>query len=261
MHPSSEDAFYGGSDSPNFPAGGNAFGQNAATGYHLTAQAECEMAYNWGLVPGTYEGGWAVQGDFDHYSMLAWNDLRYGSEASNADLTKQALRNAFDIWCQKGGYVYAYFYPVQQNIAQMDAPLLECIQEMNDRLSASPEAGTMLPGTLTPELNHTQGGVDNRYSPSWSKKETPAELPAHSWKSWIVTSPETADYTITLHASGSPVELCVDDVILVKGNAADKPNGTVRLTAGVHAIKIKALDQPITVEKIAVDQVRIGERE
>jgi hypothetical protein len=191
--------------------------------------------------------------------MLAWNDLRYGSEASNPELTKQALRNAFDIWCQKGGHVYAYFYPFQQNIAQMDAPLLRCIQEMNDRLSAAPEAGTILPATLAPETNHTHGGVDNRYSPSWSKKKTLAELPAHSWKSWIVTSPETADYTITLHASGGSAELRVDDAILAEGNAVDQPNGTLRLTAGVHAIKVKALDQPVTVEKIKVDRANKGE--
>jgi hypothetical protein len=255
VHLSSEDAFYGGPDSPNFPAGGNAFGQNAATGYHLTAQAECEMAYNWGLVPGTYEGGWAVQGDFDHYSMLAWNDLRYGSDATNPELTKQALRNAFDIWCQKGGYVYAYFYPFQQSIGQMDAPLLKCIQEMNDRLSASPDAGTILPSTLTPETNHAQGGVDNRYSPSWSKKQTPAELPAHSWKSWIVTSPETAEYTITLHATGGPVELRVDDVVLAEGNGDETLHAHLQLTAGTHAIKVKTLERPIVVERVTVDRV------
>ena len=253
VHLSSEDAFYGGPDSPNFPSGGNAFGQNAATGYHLTAQAECEMAYNWGLVPGTYEGGWAVQGDFDHYSMLAWNDLRYGSEASNPELTKQALRNAFNIWCEKGGYVYAYFYPVQQNIAQMDAPLLQCVQEMNDRLSAAPEAGTVLPGTLTPELPHSEGGIGG-YSTSWSKKKEPTSLPAHSWKSWIVTSPATAVYTIALAAEGGPAELRVDDAVLASGDAAGGLRGAVRLTAGVHAIKVKSLDQPVAVQNIAIEE-------
>jgi hypothetical protein len=226
----------------------------------LTAQAECEMAQNWGLVPGTYEGGWAVQGDFDHYSMLAWNDLRYGSEATNPELTKQALRNAFDIWCQQGGYVYAHFYPFQQRIGQMDAPLLKCIQEMNDRLSAAPQAGTTLPATLNPETNHWQGGVDNRYWSSWSPKQTPAELPAHSWKSWIVTSPETADYTITLYATGGRTVLCIDDAVVAEGNAVDSPNGMVRLSAGVHAIKLKALEQPITVEKIKVARANKEER-
>mgnify|MGYP000636892656 CR=1 FL=1 len=44
-------------------SGGGAFGKNV--------RAECEMARNWGLVPVTYEGGWAVQADFDDYGMLA----------------------------------------------------------------------------------------------------------------------------------------------------------------------------------------------
>ncbi len=252
VHLGSEEAFYGGPDSPNFPSGGSAFGQNPATGYHRTAQAECEMARNWGLVPCTYEGGWAVQGDFDHYSMLAWNDLRYGSEAANPELTKQALRNAFDIWCGNGGYAYAYFYPVQQNIAQTNAPLLKCVQEMNDRLSAAPNAGLILPGALTPDLPHSQGGATNSYSASWSPKKTPADLPAHSWKSWIVTSKETASYAVTLSASGGPVELRVDDAVLAKGDAAGGVAGTATLTAGVHAIKVKALDQPVTVARVEI---------
>jgi hypothetical protein len=131
---------------------------------------------------------------------------------------------------------------------------------MNDRLSAAPEAGTILPATLTPETNHTQGGVDNRYSSSWSKKRTPAELPAHSWKSWIVTSPAMADYTITLHASGGPVELRVDDVVLREGDGDDPLHASVELTAGVHAIKVKTLQRPITIERITVDLANKGER-
>ena len=91
VHLCSEEAFYGGPGAPNFPSGGNAFGQVAATGYYKTAHAECDMAYNWGLVPCTYEGGWAVQSDFDHYSMLAWNDLRYGGHDTHPEWTQQAL--------------------------------------------------------------------------------------------------------------------------------------------------------------------------
>jgi hypothetical protein len=254
VHLSSEEAFYGGPEAPNFPAGGAALGQNPATGYYRTAQAECEMSWNWGLVPCTYEGGWAVQGDFDHYSMLAWDDLRYGSPKTNAKLTKQALRNAFNIWCEKGGYSYAYFYPVQKSIAQMDAPLLVCIQEMNDRLSAPPKMGTMLPGVLTPEVAHCQGGVSDRYYRSWSKQKRPAELPEHSWKSWLVTSPATADYRISLEASGGPAELRVDDAVVARGGAGQGLTATVRLTAGVHAVKVKSLDKPLKVVKLSVDK-------
>ena len=262
VHLSSEDAFYGGPGAPNFPSGGNAFGQSPATGYHLTAQAECEMAQNWGLVPCTYEGGWAVQGDFDHYSMNAWNHLRYGSRMTNPELTKQALRNAFDIWCRKGGYVYAYFYPVQREISQMDAPLLACVREMNDRLSVAPEAGTMLPGTLTPDLPHSQGGVTTGYSASWSEKKAPAELPAHSWKSWIVTSPRTATYRVALEAAGGLVELRVDDATIAAGDPAAAPlAGTVRLTAGVHAVKVRTLDQAATVMEIRVGSTDHGRAE
>ena len=253
VHLSSEEAFYGGPDAPNFPDGGNAFGQNSLTGYHLTAQAECEMARNWGLVPCTYEGGWAVQGDFDSYSMLAWNDLRFGSKAANPELTKQALRNSFNLWCKMGGYIYAYFYPVQKNTAQTDAPLLQCVQELNDRLPVSSDAGITLPCTLTVEMPHTENTPDGLYTPSWEANKSNPEAPAYGSKSWIVTSKETADYTITLVAGGGEAELRVDDAtVLARGDTGSKLTGKMHLTAGVHSIKVKALGHAIKVEKINV---------
>jgi len=252
VHLSNEDAFYGGPQASNFPGGGNAFGQNPASGYYKTAQAECEMARNWGLVPMTYEGGWAVQGDFDHYSMLAWNDLRYGSKATNPELTKQALRNAFDIWCRQGGYIYAYFYPVTPEVAITDAPLLQCVRELNDRLPVPPEAGTPIPGTLTPDLPHAHGGVTGNYSPTWSAKTKPAELPAHNWKSWIVTAAQSGEYGITLHTTGGDTQVIVDDRLLTSGSASSGLTGRVRLTAGVHSIKVKSLGAPLAIERLTV---------
>jgi hypothetical protein len=137
----------------------------------------------------------------------------------------------------------------------MDAPLLNCIREMNDRPSAAPQAGTILPGTLTPETNHWQGGVDNRYSASWSTKRTPAALPAHCWKSWIVTSPETADYTVTLHAAGGPVELRVDDHMLASSDEGGPITSRVTLTAGVHAVKVHSHEQTCEIAKITIEKV------
>jgi hypothetical protein len=252
VHLSSEDAFYGGPDAPNFPSGGNAIGQNAATGYYLTAQAECEMAQMYGLVPCTYEGGWAVQADFDHYSMLAWSDLRYGSEFTNPELTKRALRNAFNIWCEFGGYIYAYFYAVQKKVGDLDAPLLKCIQEMNDELSGPPKAGTILPGTVTPEQPHSQGGVSG-FVCSYRKNDLNADVPARHWKGWIVTSNETRDYRLTLTATGGKCELAVNDIIVAEGNAEDSPTATVRLVAGVHSVKVKAIDSKLTVIKMDIE--------
>ena len=256
VHLSSEDAFYGGPTAPNFPAGGNAFGQNAATGYYKTAQAECDMARNWGLTPCTYEGGWAVQGDFDHYSMLAWNDLRYGSKATHAEWTQQALQNAFDVWCKRGGYIYAYFYPYQRTIAQSDAPLFQRIKDMNDRLSANPQTGVPVPATLTCDQPHYQNDTKQQWSyqgPSTGRSPKTADVPSSGWKSWIVTCAKTETYQIALTATGGVAELVVDDDSLAKGDVAGALHASVKLLPGVHSIKVKAYDQVIKVEKIEVE--------
>jgi len=250
VHLSSEEAFYGGPAAPNFPAGGGAIGQSSEKSYLRTAKIECEMAQHWGLVPCTYEGGWAVQRDFDRYNMNAWNDLRYGSEATSPERTKQALRNAFKIWTDHGGYIYAYFYPVMRDIDDVDAPLYKCVQEMNDELAATPTAGTRLPASLTADTDHGQGGVGG-FRSSLSKKKSPGELPAHSWKSWIVNTTKTQEYTIRLAGSGGPVELRVDDRTVAIGKDGTT-EAKVRLTAGVHAIKVKAADAAVKMERIDV---------
>jgi len=247
---SNELAFYGGPKATNFPAGGGALGQSAEKSYLRTARMECEMAQNWGLVPCTYEGGWAVQRDFDRYNMNAWNDLRYGSKATNPEFAKQALRNAFNIWTKHGGYIYAYFYPVMRDIDHVDAPLYKCVQEMNDELTAEPTVGARLPGILTPKTDHAQGGIGG-YRSSISTSKAPSELPARSWKSWIVHSNKTAEYSITLSASGGPCELVVDGETVATGKA-EELKAKVKLTAGAHSIRVDAGENPLKIEKITV---------
>jgi hypothetical protein len=245
VHLSSEMAFYGGPEAPNFPAGGHAIGQHESDqgAYYRNARAECEMSRNWGLVPMTYEGGWAVQADFDHYSYLAWDDLRFGSEATNPELTKQALRNAFDMWCDAGGYIYAYFYPFQRDLAQMDAPLLRCIQEFNDRLGREPSLGNRIPAALTSDLDHYQNNPNNDYYGfNASRKKAGPLMLATTWKSWIVIARETADYQILVDATeGGTFQLDVDGFKLADGKTGDKSvkPALVRLTRGQHAIRVR----------------------
>jgi hypothetical protein len=117
--------------------------------------------------------------------------------------------------------------------------------------------GTALPATLTPETEHAQGGVSTRYRASWGEKRNPAELPARSWKSWLVTTDETATYVLTLHASGGPVGLRIDDAEATT-RAAMAGGGTLRLrvelTPGVHAIKVQSGSEALTIEKITAEK-------
>jgi hypothetical protein len=257
----SEQAFYGGPDAPNFPIGGNALGATAGTEYYLYADGETTISRNWGLVPMTYEGGWSVQADFDDYAMDAWKNLQLGGGDATPELTKQALRNAFDVWCRAGGYIYAYYYPVAYEVNDTNAPLLECVREYNNRLAAAPEAGSMLPAALLPSMRHSQGSVAGTFVSGWfdGGLSLTADLPARSWKSWIVTAPQTADYKITVRGAGA-VELLVDNVSAASGTATADPrtsvSATVRLTAGVHAIKVQS-----AVAAVKVDEVTVSDSE
>ncbi len=253
VHLGSEEAFYGGREAPNFPAGGRAIGQNPSTGYHRTAQGEVEMSRNWGLVPMTYEGGWAVQADFDHYSMQAWNDLRYGSPATNPDLTRRALRNAFDIWCETGGYIYAFYYQVTPEVSDTDAPLLNEIRAMNDRLPVPARNGPVLPATLTAETRHVQGGISTAYSPSWSDRMKSEALPAHSWKSWLVTAPARNLYRIRVTGTGGPLTLLVNDRAVATGDPAEGFGAAVELVPGLHAVKVRTGAEAAAIRTITLE--------
>jgi hypothetical protein len=116
--------------------------------------------------------------------------------------------------------------------------------------------GTALPATLTPETEHAQGGVNGRYRASWVEKRNGAELAPRSWKSWLVTTDETATYVVTLHASGGPVELRIDDAAVARGDLSDGGALQLRaeLTAGVHAIKVQSASAALTVEKITAEK-------
>jgi hypothetical protein len=215
----------------------------------------------------TYEGGWAVQADFDHYGMLAWNDLRYGSEVTDPEYTKRALRNAFNVWCEYGGYIYAYFYPVTPNIADTTTPLLQEVRESNNRLVVPPtSAGALLPAVLTPETSHSKGGVGGpEFWGSWysywlqEKHKTPAflaEIKPHCWNSWLAHTLETAEYDITLKAEGGPCLLLVDGKKVAEGEAGEGLKAKVEFLYGVHAIRVQSLDQGVTVSNIAVEKVK-----
>ena len=45
-------------------------------------------------------------------------------------------------------------------------------------------------------------------------------------------------------------------MLINKGNATDKINAKVKLTAGVHTIKVVAVDLPATIEKITIENQR-----
>jgi hypothetical protein len=243
VHLSNELAFYGGREAVNFPAGGGAIGQDSDKDYGHIAMREGQMARNWGLVPMTYEGGWAVQRDFDRYSMNAWNDLRYGNEVTDRSLTAQALRNAFHVWCREGGYMYAYFYPVMRDIDHVDAPLYKAVQALNDELTPAPVPGTKLPGTLTAEGQHVTG----------QRSRDKNEIPARSWRSWCVYTLETTEYTITIKGSGGDCGLVVDGETVARGKA-EGLSAKVTLTAGAHSIRVDAEDQPLNLDSVVVER-------
>ncbi len=263
--------FYGGPGAESFPAGGNATGQNADDNFWSVVHAECAMALNWGTVPTTYEGGWAVKGDFDGNGMfhdgarrLAWDDLAYGGPLVDPALVAKAQANALDIWSKGGGFVYSFLYEFERFLGDPAAPQLLGLKQYNDRWVREATDGAAIPGVLTCAEDHYQGAPigtgDYRGPTAWGKANRDPKLSARQWKSWLVIAPATGSYDVRLHASGGAAQLRVDDSrLLAQGDTAGQLHGVANLIKGIHAIKVKALGD-ITIEKIVVSNAADGER-
>jgi hypothetical protein len=191
--------------------------------------------------------------------MLAWNDLRYGSPATNPELTKQALRNAFDIWCKMGGYTYAYFYPVVPKVSVTNAPLLQCVKELNDRLRVEPVNGTPVPAVLTSAQPHYQNNVDDDYYGFNALKPKAGPLmKAGYWKSWGVIAEATDNFEILVETTpGGTFDLEVDGVRIASGRGGDasqKP-AVLRLTKGAHSVRVRCTGGLCLLQQVAVCKV------
>ena len=132
---------------------------------------------------------------------------------------------------------------------------------MNDRLTPFPDTGESIPGTLVCAQPHYQFDPGREWSyhgPSTGKPEKGQTVPAHGWKSWIVTCKETGEYRVVLFALGGGAELQMDGTALAKGDAAGNFSAKVTLVAGVHSIKVKSLDRALNIEKIRVEKAGVG---
>ena len=262
VHIGTMDAYYGGPDASNFLGAGAATSQTDSK-FSVATRHASAMAHNWGLVPTCYEGGNAVGGDWNGGGSLFWTQSKWWHP-----LTKVADLNAADHWFSYGGHQFFHFYPPfdwddfknAENYVQWQASVQRASQ-----WKWEPTWGYAVPGELTPDQPHFTGSIGSNWDQYWNPvtgaegswnawTKAPAELTQGQWKSWRILAPQTRDYTFTVALTGDgAARLSVNDSQTLDTGNTGTLAGTVKLTKGMHTVKVRINHGTAAVEKICVE--------
>ncbi|NOU36163.1 MAG: hypothetical protein HOO88_05295 [Kiritimatiellaceae bacterium] len=266
-------AFFGLPGYTAFPNAGDADGE-IKQDWYLRNIAAVNMALCYGLESSSYEGGWALGGDFIRSPFMDYANF-------NAPETAGAEEKMLDIWTTLGGWDFQRHYAQISGKDDLEAarfadfPLVKGVIAHNRRLpllpgtpgilpERIPQNGILLPGTLTlTNYTFTAGVGPSEISNQPGDKLAVTRLTALDtpdaiemrWMSWNVIAPATGEYNIAVKTGGGGrFELLLKESQVVTGNSGQPVTAKLKLTRGLHTLKIKCLDGSFNVGSIQITQ-------
>ncbi|MFO0850945.1 MAG: PA14 domain-containing protein [Gemmataceae bacterium] len=237
----SVDAIFAG----GMPGGGEATGQPVGSNIRATLNTTASWAAAFGLKYLAYEGGWSLGGD-DGGSYVQLK-AKYGD-----DRTAAVQATFMDYFDQAGGAVDVFgtyaqipswsdYYAQQGLLSPAGYPILQGISQRGDRVGASPTNGVQAPAVLT----RTTIALSDRADP------TGAITAAGGWVTWNLIVPRSGTYVIrTATQAGGTAVVLADDAPVAQGTTGGQLTGTVYLTPGLHAIKVRSAAGTFTVSSV-----------
>jgi hypothetical protein len=77
------------------------------------------------------------------------------------------------------------------------------------------------------------------------------------WVSWVVQIPTTGDYRLTANTGGGPAAISVDGIEAARQTDETPATGVVRLTAGVHTIRVQSVGGWFLINGVIVDRLEV----
>lgn len=251
---------FGGPDAANIPDTGDALGETKGNTWDKRVQTQINFARSWGLVPSTYEGGWAVGGDRGRTPFMNYCNF-------TSPLAAVADERAMDLWTRLGGYEFQHYYAqfpcsgwsagdVLTMYRAAVYPLVQGVIHYNKRLPILPDAnGVIVPGILTPANASGAGNPVGNYQnksitgelqaadhklPQWGAKWTP------QWITWNLLVSRTAEYRVNVQSTpGAVLRVFLNESqVIAEGKSGGPVTGKVPLTPGMHTIKVRAMVSP-----------------
>lgn len=218
---------------------GSALGQPLENSWGASQAKDSLFAWSFGLPRVSYETGWSLGGDFYQKPIQNWCKL--------CDPRAQKINDqAMQLFTKAGGFmpvfgVYTY-WPVDDFAKGQDYPIMKSFIEASRKLPPMPDNGAAIPALLTAKDCVPWNGQKAMPKPG-------------DWMSFAVVCPDTAVYTVTADTSaGGKIEMEADGVTL--GAAVDSGQPAtyrVRMTRGMHGIRIRNRGGSVELKTIAVD--------
>ncbi len=223
-------------------------------------RTEADWARAYGLRTAGYEGGFEIGGDSPNGVTMAANVAprvkRFTAETLQDYLS--AGGNVPIVFCVSGGaYSVVMSSPLGiPNIFCQHTPKLAGYRQVMAHLPPPVSNGILIPTVLTP-ANATLA-YDNPPHETWTYTDPSGVLKRMGgWMSWNILVAAGGMYHVAATAATTGrYELLVDSVPIAQGGAGASAAGSIRLTPGLHAVKVRNLGNvAVTVRQISVTQV------
>ena len=219
--------------------------------YEAVIRIEAEWAQAYGIVPVSYEGGWAISRK-DGGSPLQ-NYVKY-SDSRTVDVEKSALAifqetspgiqilGVYNQWPEWSDHT-----ATQGLLDPRAYPLVQAATETLSLPRTTPVLGVTLPATLTASATaRTIGGNIGT-----------SELEGNGgWMSWTVLAPSAGTYRLIVSdtSPGGRLTLLADERTVAVADTGGEISGIIDLTAGQHTLKLRNVSaSTVHFGSIAVD--------
>ncbi|NLF40091.1 hypothetical protein GX586_11635, partial [bacterium] len=210
---------------------GEALGQVAQADYMKQLNAQARYSKAFGLETVAYEAGLSIGGDFTKrpIQMYCYFGDPRGRTMNNA---------AMDIFTGSGGQmnvwgVYLY-WPVYDIVGSKTYPLMRSLADLSGRLRAEGSNGIPVPASLG-----TNGIIRWIYN---NTDSTTTLTNPGAWATWVITCPETRNYSVQVNAaSGGVARFEIDGRTIWEAGThlASGEYARVTLCKGVHGVRIQ----------------------
>lgn len=221
---------------------GSALGQPQEVAYGENQYKSSQYAWSFGLPRVSYETGWSVGGDFGQKPIQNW--CKY-IDPRSGKINDQAI----DILIKSGMFlpvwgVYIYF-PTDDIVHGETYPIMQSFITASQKLPPDADNGVALPAMLN---------KDNAVL--WNGNSRPPTLTAPGlWTSWTIICPSTGIYDVSVvNQAVGKIKLEADGVLLGESGPGAAPSKyRVKMTKGMHGIRVANLQGTIDVPQVTVD--------
>ena len=189
----------------------------------------------------SYETGWSLGGDM--FQKPIQNYAKF-QDPRAAKINDAAINNLHQSGAQLPVWGVYLYWPPNDFVHGRDYPLMQSVIGSSCRLEVDADNGLPLPATLTP--------ANSMQKFKRSSEKNKVLVSQGDWIVWTVICPATGDYVVAPAVTGDGKFVIEADGQALPFAGSAKAPQTVKLTKGVHGIRIRRGDGEMALIQIEV---------